>query len=334
MRSLPARGAGAWLLLAPTLSLAAARPPNATLSLRWSDPDRLAATTAEEFEGRLSERLGHPAFDPAIRQRTLSVTWQGSPDQCGVQLLLVKADEVEGTREIESPNGDCAALVPAMLTVAALLLEAEPAEPAPTATPSATRAAPRPAPAVPTVPAPPATKTAPDERAGLLLSLGGALTSGSAPKLELGPAAAVIWAPLPLLRFGAEGAFFIERQYGNGPAFALNHQRVGLLGCAMPLHARVALGLCANAALQFFTSEGLALPQPRIRDATTLSVGGGLRAEWRLGAHWRGVTSLAADVATRRLYFYYTPRAGGETTLFRQPRVMPTLLLGLAFELP
>ena len=331
MRSHPARVAGAWLLLAPTLSSAAAGPPNAALSLRWSDPHGLAVTTAEEFEGRLSERLGHPAFNPTITQRTLSVIWQGSPAQCRVELLLVKDGDVEGTREIESPNGDCPALVPALLTGAALLLEAEPSEPEPVAPPAPAPGASAPP---PTQPTPPAAKTARGGRAALLVSVGGALTSGSAPKLELGPAAAVVWAPLPLLRLGAEGALFIERQYGSGPAFSLNHSRLGLLGCAMPLHARFALGLCATGALQSFTSEGLSLAHPRTRAATTLSVGGGLRAEWRIASHWRWVGSVGADVATRRLYFYYTPAPGGQTTLFRQQRVMPLLLLGLAFELP
>jgi hypothetical protein len=329
VRSHPARGASACLLLAPALTLAAGAP-SAGLSLRWSDPNGLGATTAEEFEARLSERLGHKAFDPALADRTLSVSWQGSPDRCRVELSLVRSGEIEGTREIESPNGDCPGLVPALLTVAALLVEAEQPAPPGTAT----------SPPPPPARSPPPTPTAPRpaeppirDQAAVLVSVGGALTSGFAPELELAPAAALVWTPSPHLRLGLEGALFLERRYGDDPGFSLNHQRAGLLACGMPLHDQLALGFCANAALQFFTSEGASLPHPKTRHATTISVGGGLRAEWRLASHWWWVGQVGADASTRRLYFYYTRSLGGETTLFRQPRVMPTLLLGLAFEL-
>jgi hypothetical protein len=330
VRSHLARGAAAGLLLAPTLSLAAAAgTASAALSLRWSDPNGLAATTANEFEARLSERLGHAAFNPAVTERALSVSWQGAPDQCRIELSLVESGNVEGTREIESPNGDCPALVPALLTVAALLVEAQQPEPAPIVTPAAP-----PPPSSPPPSGPPPAQASTGEQALVLISLGGALTAGLAPKLELGPAAALVWAPLPQLRLGAEGALFLEREYGKSPGFSLNHRRAGLLACAMPLHGRLALGICANAAFQFFGSEGMSLPHPQSRHATTLSVGGGIRAEWRLAPHWWWVGHVGADVATRRLYFYYIPPQGTETTLFRQERVTPGLLLGLTLELP
>jgi hypothetical protein len=67
---------------------------------------------------------------------------------------------------------------------------------------------------------------------------------------------------------------------------------------------------------------------------TTISVGGGLRAEGRLASHLWWFGHVGADVATRPLYFYYTPPSGGGRTLFRQQRVIPTLLLGLTLELP
>jgi hypothetical protein len=226
------------------------------LSLRWSDPNGLAATTAEEFDAHLSERLGHAAFDPSIAERTLSVSWQGSADRCRVELLLVKGGDVEGSRELESPNGDCAALVPALLTVAALLVEAPQTVLSPVAPPSSPTPSPSPGPAA-----------APgDEPTAVLIGLGGTLTSGFAPEIDLAPAAALVWVPLPYLRLGAEGALFPKRRYGGDPGFSLNHRRAGLVACGMPLHDQLALGFCANAAFHFFTSEGASLSHRHTRD--------------------------------------------------------------------
>jgi hypothetical protein len=311
-----------------------AEPASPALSLRWSDPSKLAATSAEDFAVRLSERLGRPAFDPASTERALSVTWQGSPEQCRIQLSLVKGGEVQGTRELESPGGDCPSLVPALLTVAALLLEAQRAEPEPVSEP-APPPAPAPAPALPPSPPPRAPVTPiPAESPSMLVSLGGALSSGFAPKLELGPAAALVWAPVSRLRLGAEGALLLRHQYGAGPGFELSHDRLGLLACGMPLHQSFALGVCASAALHLFTSQGISLPHPEQRHENGVSVGASLRAEWRLTEHLWWVGHAGADVNTRPIYFYYSTAPGAQLTLFRQRSVSPTLLLGLTLALP
>jgi len=301
----------------------------AALSLRWSDPDGLAATTAQEFESRLSERLGHTAFDAAVTDRTLTVTWKGSAEQCRVELLLVERGDVEGTRQIRSPKGDCRGLVPALLTVAALLLEDQPLEtvPAATAAPPSSPPAPSPPP-----PAPPKAPAGASQR--VFVGVGAALTSGFAPKIEWGPSAELLWVPLRLLRLGAEGAWFLKQEHGAGPGFSLSHRRAGLLACGMPLHDRLGLGFCVSGALQFFSAEGYALTYPQSRGATTVSIGGELRAEWRLASHWWVIGRAGVEVATRRLYFYYTPPPGGEVTLFRQQRLAPVLLLGLGLDLP
>jgi hypothetical protein len=308
----------------------AAEPASPALSLRWSDPGGLAATSAEDFASRLSERLGRTAFDPAQAARALSVTWQGSPEQCRIQLSLVKSGEIQGTRQLESPSGDCPSLVPALLTVAALLLEAQRAEPEPVDEP-----APAPAPAVAPSPAPTA-PVAPvsTKNPSLLVSLGGALSSGFAPKLELGPAAAVVGAPYPQLRVGADGALLLPHQYGAGPGFELGHHRIGLLACGMPLHQSFALGVCASAALHLFSSRGISLPHSEQHHESSISVGANLRAEWQLTEHLWWVGHAGADVNTRPLYFYYSTAPGGQLTLFRQRSVSPMLLLGLTLALP
>jgi len=328
VRSWFARGVGAWLWLAPSLAFAA-EPASPTLSLRWSDPSGLAATSADEFASRLSERLGRTAFDPAQSERALAVTWQGSPEQCRIQLSLVKSGEVQGTRQLESPSGDCPSLVPALLTVAALLLEAQRAEPEPVDE-SAPAPAPAAAPPAPATPVPPISAESPS----ILVSLGGALSSGFAPKLELGPAAALVWAPYPQLRLGAEGAILLRHQYGAGPGFELSHDRVGLLACGMPLHQSFALGVCASAALHLFTSQGISLPHPEQHHESSISVGANLRAEWQLTEHLWWVGHAGADVNARPLYFYYSTAPGGQLTLFRQRSVSPMLLLGLTLALP
>ncbi|HVY32131.1 MAG TPA: hypothetical protein VHB79_36595 [Polyangiaceae bacterium] len=330
MRSHPARGAVIWLLLAPSLSLAAPSPASssAALGLRWSDPGSLSPTTEAEFDARLSERLGHAAFDATVSEQALSVVWQGSAEQCQVELSLVHGAEVQGTRLLQSPSGDCSSLVPALLTVAALLVEAQQAQPAPTATPAEAPPPPPPPPAA-------SVSVAPERASPLVLvSLGGAVASGFAPKVELAPAAAIVWVPWAPLRVGAEGELFFAHQYGNGPGFSLAHDRLALLLCGMPQQGNVALGLCANFAYHRSTTEGISLAHAETHDANTFSVGAGLRAEWRLTSHLWWVAHAGADVALRQLYFYYTPSPGGEVTLFRQQRVMPQALLGLTLELP
>ena len=129
VRSQTGPGAFAWALLAPTLAFAevsAGSHAPRGLGLRWSDPDSLAVTTEAEFEARLSARLGHAAFDPGASGRLLAVSWRGSPERCHVELQLLHGAEVAGTRLLESPSGDCRSLFPALLTVAALLIESRP----------------------------------------------------------------------------------------------------------------------------------------------------------------------------------------------------------------
>jgi hypothetical protein len=328
------RGAFACAMLAPTLALA--EPPPATaagaLGLRWSDPNGLSPTTASELTSQLSERLGYPAFDEAAVDHALSVSWQGSPEQCEVELQLVRGAEVEGTRRLASPSGDCRALTPALLTVAALLIESQRAEPEPPA--------PKPSPP----PAPPAKSSeperadepypSPEKEAAVLVSLGAELSSGLAPKLELGPAAAVTVAPVRHLRIGAAAAFFVPHQYGAAPGLSLEHESARLLACGMPLTGAFAAGVCGSAALHRFSSSGISLPHPESHRNVTTTFGVAVRAEWRLLRHLWWVGSVGADIAARPLYFYFTPAPGGATILFTQQRVAPSLLLGLTLELP
>ncbi|HYJ08801.1 MAG TPA: hypothetical protein VEX18_07320, partial [Polyangiaceae bacterium] len=65
MRSQMGRGAFALAMLAPALgfSQASSDRPTGSLALRWSDVSGLSPTSASDFEGRLAERLGRPAFD-------------------------------------------------------------------------------------------------------------------------------------------------------------------------------------------------------------------------------------------------------------------------------
>ena len=335
MRSQTGRRAFAWAVLTPTLALAqpSASTPAGPLGLRWSDPNGLAPTTARELASQLSERLGYPAFDETAVDHALSVSWQGSAEQCAVELELVRGVEVEGTRRIESPSGDCRSLVPALLTVAALLLESQNAQPEPAAEPR------RPPPAPPTTAAPepgnpPTPYPSSEKEAAVLVSLGAELSSGLAPKLELGPTAAITFAPVRHLRVGAEGALFLRRQYGAAPGLSLDHQAARLLACGMPLTGAFGLGLCGSAALHRFSSSGISLAYPEAHHSTVWAGGVALRAEWRLLRHLWWVGSVGADITVRPLYFYYTPAPGGETILFREQRVAPALLLGLTLELP
>ena len=155
VRWLVARRVSACWLLVPSLAWSAGL--HAPLGLRWNDPNALAATSADEFSNRLSERIGRTAFDSAATSRALSVTWLGTPEQCRVELSLVKNGEVEGTRQLESPHGDCPSLVPALLTVSALLMEAQEPETAPTSTVDSSVPPPPPPPAPSTSPSPPET---------------------------------------------------------------------------------------------------------------------------------------------------------------------------------
>jgi len=326
-------GAFAWAMLAPSLAVAQLAPDTPApsgLSLRWSDPNSLAVTTEAEFEARLSERLGHPAFEPAGAPDVLAVSWQGSPEQCRVELQLLHGAEIQGTRNLASPGGDCRSLVPAVLTVSALLIESRssgappPAPPPPPARP--------PAP----VPSPPTRTTAPDEEPGAraFLSLGASLSSGLAPKLELGPAASLVFAPWRPLRVGAVGALFFPHQYGAGPGLSLGHDNLTFLACGMPLSGTFGLGLCGSATWHSWTSRGISLPHAESRETSQWTTGLAVRAEWRLARRLWWVGHVGADVAPQPLYFYYTPAAGGENVLFRQQRVAPALFLGLTLELP
>ena len=333
MRSETGRGAFAWALLAPSLALAqstadvgAANRP----ALRWRDPSSLAATGEAEFAARLSERLGHPAFDPAAAQHALAVTWQGSPEQCRVELQLLRGAEVEGTRLLESPSGDCRSLLPALLTVAALLIEPLPSEPEPE---------PEPEPGPPALPLPPSPQKsspelAPPREATVLLSVGAALGSGLAPKLELGPAASLVFSPTRHLRVGAWGALFFPHEYGGAPGLSLGHYSAALLACGMPWSGSFGLGVCGNVAFHSWSSRGISLADAEARQTSAWTTGLAVRAEWQLARQLWWVGSLGADVATRPLYFYFTPAAGGEAVLFRQRRIAPALFLGLTLGLP
>ena len=330
VKSQTGRRAFAWALLAPSVALAAVPDGTAAsdgLALRWRDPDSLAATSEADFEARLSQRLGHPAFNPAASHYALTVSWRGSAEQCRVELQLLHGDELEGTRSLESPAGDCRSLVPALLTVAALLIEARPSEPEPAPEP----APPIPPPAPPSPP--PAAKPAPAREATLMLSLGAAIGSGLAPKLELGPAAALVFAPVRHFRVGAWGALFLPHQYSAVPGFSLGHDSAALLACSMPLSGAFSLGLCGNGAFHRWSSRGISLAHPESHHTSGWTTGLAVRAEWRLLRELLWVGSIGADVTTRPLYLYFTPAPGGESVLFRQQRVAPALFLGLTLEL-
>ena len=316
-------------MLAPSLALAQ-NPADVSaangLALRWRDPSSLAATNEADFEARLSERLGHPAFDPAAVQHALAVTWQGSPEQCRVELQLLHGSEVEGTRLLESPSGDCRSLLPALLTVAALLIESRPSEPEPEPRP--------PAPPPPPSAQKPPPKPEPPREAAVLLSAGAAVGSGLAPKLELGPAASLVFAPVRHFRVGVWGALFFPHQYGSAPGLSLGHDSAALLACGMPLSGPFGLGVCGNVAFHSWSSRGTSLAHAEIHQTSAWTTGLALRAEWRLARQLWWVGSVGTDVVTRPLYFFFTPSAGGETVLFRQRRIAPALFLGLTLGLP
>jgi hypothetical protein len=308
--------------------------PSAQLALRWNDPSNIAPISQAELESRLSERLGHPAFDHAATEPALSVTWQGTPEQCQVELRLERGSHIEGTRRIASPSGDCRSLAPALLTVAALLIESRadaqvPSEPEPAA------AAPASAPATAPIAAQPA-EPSPASRAEplLLLSAGGELSAGHAPKPELGPALSLVMTPTSRLRLGLRGALFLPQEYGATPGMKLSHVSVGLLGCGMPLTGSLGLGACASVGAQRWASAGVGLAHGQAKSTWASTLGLSARAEWRLTRRLWWVADAGVDVAPTPLYFYYAPPAGGETVVFRQRRLAPSVFLGLTLELP
>lgn len=333
LRSPSSRGrrALAWALLVSATAWAQAGP-GPQLGLRWSDPAGLAPLSQSELEARLSERLGRPAFDDSSTEQALSVSWLGTPEQCRVELRLERGSQVEGTRRLESPSGDCRSLAPALLTVAALLIESrpEPEPPAPTSAP----AEPAPTPAV--EPALPPSEPSPPPRPEplVLLSAGGEVSAGLAPKTELGPAAALVVTPFAHTRLGLRGSLFLPQEYGTSPGMQLDHASLSLLVCGMPLSGSFILGACANAGLHSFTSRGVGLPYPAAWRTWAWTLGLSARAEWRLTRRLWWVADVGADAPTAPMYFYFTPPAGGETVLFRQKRVAPLLFLGLTLELP
>jgi hypothetical protein len=326
------------LALAPLVARAAPGDgPEPSLALRWSDPGQISPTTERDFDAQLSQRLGRPAFDASAGPRALSVSWLGKPEQCRVELTLTRGEAVDGTRVIESPSGDCRSLLPALLTVAALLVEshegAEAAAAAEAAPPETAPTAPRPAEPAPSSPALPPSAP-PSNWPRFLVSVGGSVSTGFVPKLELGPAAVVTWAPLSWLRVGVEGSVFLGRDYGEGPGVSLAHERGALLVCGMPVSGAFGLGACAQGGLHWFQSTGTSLPRPEERSMTTFSVGGELRAEWRLTRRLWWLGHVGGDVTTRPLYFYYVTAEGEPRTVFQQRRSSPFLLVALSLEIP
>lgn len=320
----------AQLGLVQSLALAQAAPsgrPSSALALRWVDPAGLAATSEADFDAQLSQRLGRSAFGPSEARDALTVTWQGTPEQCQVELRLSHAEQVDGTRLLESPSGDCRALVPALLTVSALLIEArnEPeAEPPPPAAPAPT----------PPAPARAAAPQEPPSEVRVLLSAGAMLSQGLAPKVELGPGVSVVVTPLRHLRVGALGALFLPHQYGAGPGLSLGHDTVALLVCGMPFTGRLAVGVCGSGGLHRWSARGISLAHPETQHTSAWTAGLLLRGEWQLVRHVWWVGHVGADVATEPLYFYFTPPPGGESVLYRQQRMAPSLFLGLTLEVP
>jgi hypothetical protein len=332
----PLRAARAVGLLLVMPTAVAAAPPEggqSALGLRWSDPNLIAPTTARDFDSHLAVRLGRPAFAGSADAPTFLVEWQGTAERCRVQLSLTRAGIVEGTRVIESPSGDCPSLVPALLTVSALLVEAHQREPVPEA-PLPQAAARPPASASSASPVPP--DSPPRSAPRVLLSVGGALSSGFVPKLEIGPAAAATWAPHASVRLGVAGSVFIgnDHDHGDGPGLSLDHQRAALLVCGMPLSGSFAIGLCGNVGLHHFRASGISLPRPDARSSTTWSIGAELRAEWRLTRRLWWVGHAGADVTTQALYFYYRTAGGEPKNVFEQKRVNPVVLVALSLELP
>lgn len=328
MRTTRARATWAWLVA--LLATAPAAAVGSDLALRWSDPDGLSPLSAAELAERLSARLGRPAFAEGATAQALSVSWQGTPEQCAVELQLLEGAKIVGTRHLESPRGDCRSLGPALLTVAALLIEARPeAEPEPAPAPNPP-SAPPPEPKRAPPPAPIEPRTEPR----LLLSAGGQISWGFAPKLELGPALAAALTPLPHVRLGLRGTLFVAQQYGAGSGIELHHASATGLLCGMPVTGSLSLGACATVTFHHYRSRGISLAHPLESETTVWTTGIDARAEWRLSGRLWWVAHLGADVAPVPLYFYFTPAPGGEKVVFEQQRVAPLLFVGLSLELP
>jgi hypothetical protein len=335
VRSHPGRAACAWTLLVPTLALGASgmSQPASTLGLRWSDVQAIAPHDAATFEAQLSLRLGHPAFEAGATEQVLAVTWGGDAEHCRVELSLLRASQVEGTRLLQSPSGDCKALQPALLTVAALLIEGrapsaaapEPPEPPPPPPPAATEAAPE---------APAAPRSVSPAKSEAEVRLGVALGAGLAPELELGPGLQLALTPGRIWRFGIGGALFPPHEQSATPGLALGHQRAGLFGCLMPMSWPYAVGLCAQASLHRFSSAGLSLPHPQSHKNYTTTLGIDVRFDWHLTRQISLGGSIGPELVTRPLSFYFTPADGGERELFRQRRVALAALAAVTVGLP
>jgi len=306
--------------------------------LKWSDPDALAPTSAAEFEAGLSERLGRRAFEasPSSNQ-ALEVKWEGDPEHCRVSLQLSRGSELQGTRSIDSPSGDCKALQPALLTVAALLIESRDSEPeqsVETAEPAPEVPKPEPSPATEAAKKKDASPEPAEVEPRILLGLGVQVILGLAPSAELGPALSLSLSPARHVRLGLVAGWFFPRDYQAAPGFSLSHGNAALFGCGMPISGTFSLGACAGASLHRYESRGLALPFPEENLSYMWALGLGLRAEWRIIRRLRWVGNLGAELAPKPLYFYFTPAEGGETAVFRQARLSPTLFTGLSLELP
>lgn len=330
------RGVLAWALLSPHLALAQAHGATEgalALALQWNDEHRLAPTTQQDFERRLSERLGRPAFQPTATERELSVSWLGNQDSCRVQLHLVHGAQLEGSRLLTSPDGGCAAVLPALLTVSALLIESETAherpdvaEPPPGA-PAASAAPPEP------LPVPVAPKLA-SSSPRFMLSLGGALLAGLSPRGELGPSASLLVLPTKALRTGVRVSGYLAREHGANPGLSLTHQSAALVVCTMPVASSFSLGLCGSGTLHRFGSRGLSLASPEQHHSYTWTAGVSGRGEWQLSKFFWWTAGAGPELAPRPLYFYYTRADARESTLFTQRRVSLSVWTGLTLGLP
>ncbi len=360
VRSPSSRGrrALAVALLAPVAGLAQPSTP-ARLGLRWSDPRSLAPLTPSELDARLSKRLGHPAFEPGVTPDALSVRWLGTREQCTVELELLQGARIEGTRRIESPTGDCRSLTPALLAVAALLIEGQPEAPTPpgartdderTAGAAGAEASesvptlqqpPEPAPAEPQARAPvaaPAPASPPPASATgeplALLSLGAAVSAGFAPKVELGPSVALVVTRAHYFRAGLRAAVFLPQEQGTRPGMELGHAQGTLLACGMPLTGSFAAGVCGSVALHRFRSIGTSLPFLEEVKSYVPVLGVTVRAEWRIAKQLWWVADLGAELAPSPLRFHFSNAAGEQITVFEQNRVAPMLSFGPTLELP
>jgi hypothetical protein len=357
VRSPSSRGRRAFAvaLLAPVAGLTQPSTP-IRLGLRWSDPSSLAPLTPSELDARLSKRLGHPAFEPGVTPDALSVRWLGTREQCAVELELLQGARIEGTRRIESPTGDCRSLAPALLAVAALLIEGQPEPPNPPAArtddegtagaagaealeagptpqqpPEPAAAGPR-ARVVPAPAAPPPASAVGEPLA--LLSLGAAVSAGLAPKVELGPSVALVLTRARHFRAGLRAAVFLPQEQATRPGMELGHAQGTLLACGMPLVGSFAAGVCGSVGLHRFRSVGISLPLLEEVRSYVPMLGVTVRAEWRIAKQLWWVADLGAELAPSPLRFHFSNAAGEQMTVFEQKRVAPMLSFGPTLELP